>query len=434
MKENINTNELYPKPWNGKAIILVDLDAFFASVEQLDHPDWRGLPVIVGGDPDKHGVVSTCSYEARKYGVRSAMPASNAKRLCPDAIWTHGNFARYRELSRAVMQIIENETPYVQQVSIDEAFADISPTRMNKEHPISIANRIRSKVSQLGITCSIGLGTSKSVAKIASDVDKPNGLTVVYPGTERRFLKDMPISVVSGIGPSSQERLREKGIYTLNDLSGASDTLLKSIFGKNAQEMRARAQGSDSPVINSEDSVKSISHETTFATDLENRDEIEAAISTLLAKVGRRLRKKHLKGNVLTLKVRFDNRVTQNSQTHIDKALDDEIALYPLFLELLSRIWHEGQKIRLIGVAVSGFGSNENRQEALFDIKELENNTGIDKAAKPLIEDEELRHNLLDATDTLKNKFGEDAIVFGAKFKTSENNTGSSSKNPSDYK
>ena len=180
-------------------MLLVDLDAFFASVEQLDHPAWRGKPVIVGGDPKRHGVVSTASYEARKYGVRSAMPSSTADRLCPHAIWTRGHFSRYRELSSAVMNILFCESPRLQQVSIDEAFLDISPTRINREHPVAVARRIQQRVSELGITCSIGLGTSKTIAKIASDMDKPCGLTVVYPGRESDFLSPLPIRAMSNL-------------------------------------------------------------------------------------------------------------------------------------------------------------------------------------------------------------------------------------------
>ena len=161
------------QPWEGPAILLVDLDAFFASVEQLDHPGWRGKPVIVGGDADKHGVVSTASYEARAFGVHSAQPASVARRLCPDAIWTHGHFDRYREMSETIMSILRDETPLVQQVSIDEAFVDVSPTKVNTEHPVRIAERIQSRVEALGVTCSVGVGTSKTIAKIASDMDKP---------------------------------------------------------------------------------------------------------------------------------------------------------------------------------------------------------------------------------------------------------------------
>ena len=160
MDESPNKADNPLAPWHGRAILLVDLDAFFASVEQLDHPAWRGKPVIVGGDADRHGVVSTCSYEARAFGVRSAMAASLARQLCPDAIWTRGHFSRYREMSNRIMSILRDETPHVQQVSIDEAFMDVSPTRANTEHPAAVAARIARRVEELGITCSIGVGTS----------------------------------------------------------------------------------------------------------------------------------------------------------------------------------------------------------------------------------------------------------------------------------
>ena len=196
------------EPWSGRAILLVDLDAFFASVEQLDHPAWRGKPVMVGGDAHRHGVVSTCSYEARAFGVRSAMPASTAARLCPDAIWTPGHFDRYREVSRQVMAILHDETPLVQQVSIDEAFVDVTPNSLNTEHPVAIALRIQKRVAQLGVTCSIGVGTTKAVAKIASDQDKPRGITVVYPGTEGAFMAPLPVRDLSGIGPAAEAALK----------------------------------------------------------------------------------------------------------------------------------------------------------------------------------------------------------------------------------
>ena len=214
------------EPWEGAAILLVDLDAFFASVEQLDHPAWRGKPVIVGGDADKHGVVSTASYEARPYGVRSAMPSSTARRLCPDAIWTHGRFDRYREVSNAIMAILRSETPHVQQVSIDEAFLDVTPTVVNREHPVRVAQRIQRRVEELGVTCSIGAGTSKTIAKIASDMDKPRGLTVVYPGSERDFLAPLPVRVMSGIGASAEEKLKSRGIRTLGQLADADLRML----------------------------------------------------------------------------------------------------------------------------------------------------------------------------------------------------------------
>ena len=243
MKQNASHEHELTISWDGPAIGLLDLDAFFASVEQLDHPEWRGKPVIVGGDADHRGVVSTASYEARRYGVHSAMPSAEAKRLCPQAIWTHGHFDRYRELSARIMSIVEQETPLVEQVSIDEAFFDVTPGRFSRESPVAICQRIQKRVSTLGITCSIGLGTNKTIAKIASEKEKPRGLTVVLPGSERAFLDPLPVRAMSGIGASAEAKLIAMGIHTLGQLAQADPKRLERIFGIMGPRMIIRASG-----------------------------------------------------------------------------------------------------------------------------------------------------------------------------------------------
>ncbi len=423
------------REWCGPAIILVDLDAFFASVEQLDHPEWRGKPVIVGGDPGRRGVVSTCSYEARKYGVRSAMPSSTAVRLCPDAIWTHGHFDRYRELSKATMDIIRDETPLVQQVSIDEAFADISPTRTNTEHPVTVAQRIQQRVAKLGITCSIGLGTTKSVAKIASDMDKPNGLTIVFPGSERQFLCELPVRIVSGVGSVAETKLHSKGIKTLQDMADADIEVLRQVFGVSAEMMQARARGDDASEVAPEREVKSVSHEVSFAEDLITREDIDASISTLLTQVGRRLRMKGLAGRTLTLKMRYEDRTLHTAQTKLAMPSDDDIEMRPYLTALVDKVWVPGQKVRLIGVAVSGFGEETQGQQALFEDEAADGAfAGGEGTPGPLIADRERRRSLLDAFDALKDKFGEESVRFGSDFRNMGNTTGSSTKNPADYR
>ena len=270
-----------PPPWTGPAVGLMDLDAFFASVEMLDHPEWRGKPLIVGGDADSRGVVSTCSYEARRFGVHSAMASAEARRLCPQAIWTHGHFDRYREVSAQVMAILADETPRVERVSIDEAFIDITPGRFAPEDPMLVARRISGRVAALGVTCSIGVGCNKTVAKIASERDKPFGLTIVRPGTEQRFLAALPVSA-------------------LGELSRAPESTLASIFGVNGERMRQRALGleiSEVTSLDEEREVKSVSNERTFAKDLTERGDIEAAIALLGESVGRRLRRHGRHGN-----------------------------------------------------------------------------------------------------------------------------------------
>ena len=418
--------------WDGRAILLVDLDAFFASVEQLDHPEWKGLPVIVGGDPDKRGVVSTCSYEARKYGVRSAMPSFQAARLCPEAIWCPGNFSRYREVSRQVMSIIQDETPHVQQVSIDEAFADITPTRTNREHPVYVAERIQRRVSELGVTCSIGLASTKAVAKMASDVDKPNGLTIVYPGTEAEFLGDRPVRALSGIGSVAEAKLNSYGIGTLKELASASDQILNKVFGIRADEMRARAKGADTSEVAADDSVKSVSHERSFAQDIGDIQEAEAVCRSLLSKVGRRLRMKGLAGSTVTLKVRYDDRSIRTAQTVLPEPSDDDIEMYPVVSSLLAALWDPLHPLRLIGVGVSGF-SDESRiaQDSLFGDDSMTIDGKYENASN-INKDE--RSKLLRAFDDMKDRFGEGAIVYGGELRNLDNSTGSSSKNPADYR
>lgn len=427
--------ELPLSPWEGPAILLVDLDAFFASVEQLDHPAWRGKPVIVGGDADKHGVVSTCSYEARRFGVRSAMAASLARQLCPEAIWTHGSYERYREMSNAIMDILRDETPHVQQVSIDEAFVDVSPTRSNREHPVRIAQRIQARVEKLGVTCSIGLGVSKAVAKTASDMDKPRGLTVVYPGGEAAFLAPLPVRTMSGIGPAAEKILVSHGIRTLGDLAHADESLLKKAFGKNAAMMRDRALGRDDSPVAPDDAVKSISNEVTFSTDLEKRPDIEAALGTIAAKVGRRLRRKNLAGRTVSLRVRYDDRSTRSVQRRLDAPCDDEHLLLPELCDMIDELWRPGMKVRLLGVGVTGFAGEEMPQEALFDgglFSEQDERKRRPRARA--LADAGKRRSLISATDALKDKFGEESVRFGRELRNEGNTTGSTSKNPADYK
>lgn len=415
-------------PWEGRAILLVDLDAFFASVEQLDHPGWRGKPVIVGGDPQKRGVVSTASYEARAFGVHSAMPSSQAKRLCPDAIWTRGHFDRYRRMSDAIMAILRSESPCVQQVSIDEAFVDVTPNEVNRQHPVEVARRVQARVEELGVTCSVGVGTSKTVAKIASDMDKPRGLTVVFPGTERDFLSPLPIRALSGVGSAAEAKLNAAGIYTLGDIAGAGEERMARLLGKNGRMMFLRSCGGDDAPVADDDEVKSVSNETSFAEDLTERASIEAAVSAMAAKVGRRLRKRSLKGTTVGLKLRFGDRTVRSAQRRLEHPSDDDLAFAPILHALLDEIWRPGIPVRLVGVSMTGFDTPAAQQQNLFDPESPQ-----DREKRPPL-DEEKRRSLLDATDKLKDRFGESAIRFGHEVATAKNTTGSAAKNPADYK
>lgn len=441
-------------PWEGRAILLVDLDAFFASVEQRDHPEWRGKPVIVGGKADSRGVVSTASYEARAFGVHSAMPSSQAARLCPHAIWTPGDHHRYKEVSNQVMDILHNETPFVQQVSIDEAFLDVTPNAINREHPVAIAQRIQHAVEALGITCSIGVGTTKSIAKIASDMDKPRGLTVVFPGSERTFLDPLPVRAMSGVGKSAEEKLKCACIKTLGDVVEAGPDRLMQLLGKNGYTIWLRASGQEDTPVQEDDSVKSVSSEMSFATDITTTSEVHAALATMATKVGRRLRKKGLKGSTLTLKLRYHDRSLRTIQKALPQPSDDDLAFIPILKTMLQEIWREGVAVRLIGVGMSGF-DEQPYQTSLFDLIE-DTDTKVrsqsksfedafdfdshfrpvvspDSDPKPLTIDKEKRRQLLTATDALKDRFGDSAIRFGHEVKSLQNTTGTSSKNVEDY-
>lgn len=402
MSENADMPMILGGPWRGRAVGLLDLDAFFASVEQLDHPEWRGKPVIVGGSPEKRGVVSTASYEARTYGVHSAMPSVQAKRLCPNAIWTRGNFSRYREISDAVMAIILDETPFLEQVSIDEAFFDVSPGNWNDESPVIICRRIQKRVSELGVTCSIGLSTCKTVAKIASEQEKPRGLTVVFPETERDFLAPLPVKAMSGIGKRTSERLGTMGIHTLGELAKADPERLRKELGVWGPRAVLRAQGiDDSPVrlFNDSQKVKSVSNERTFERDLTTREELRAAILSIAETVGARLRRKGLAGTTVTLRIK-DNRLNVHSaQTRLGRPTQDEHEFGAAALNLLRSLWHEGEPVRLVGVGMSGFGEEDGIQGTLFDADE-------DSPVRDLAA-------LSKATDAVRERFGSDAIAYG---------------------
>lgn len=393
-------------PWNGPAVGLMDLDAFFASVEQLDHPEWRGKPVIVGGSPELRGVVSTASYEARPYGVHSAMPSWQAARLCPHAIWTRGNHARYREMSDQVMQILKDETPLVEQVSIDEAFFDVSPGRFRRENPIDICRRIQRRVADLGVTCSIGIGANKTVAKIASERQKPRGLTIVLPGTEASFLAPLPVRVMSGIGKSSEERLAQLGIRTLGQLAQQDPDRMRSIFGVGGPRMVLRARGAEQSRVRAYDEpeeVKSVSNERTFARDLTTREELEAAIDHVSALTGTRLRTKGLKGHQVTLKLKFDIHHTHTAQRQLAEPTDDEHVFGAVARELLDSLWNEGTGVRLVGVGVTGFDGQRPQQLDLF---------GGNDTVSASDDGRDLRA-LSVTTDDIRRRFGKGAVTYG---------------------
>lgn len=386
-----------PWPEGEPAIILVDLDAFFASVEQMDHPEWKGKPVIVGGTPEERGVVSTASYEAREYGVHSAMPSAQAVRLCPDAIWTPGNYKRYGEVSAQVMAVIESFTPFLEQVSVDEAFADITPSTAFPAQPLEVAAEIQRRIFDLGVTCSIGLATSKSLAKIASEVDKPRGLTAVYPGTELSFVDNLSVRAMSGIGPSTERRLNQAGFMTLGDVFRADLPSLANLLGKTGETIYARIHGLEQ-VSYEYAEQKSVSHDVTFATDIADYAIAEQEMLAILAECTRRLRKMGKYAKTLSVKVHYDYANAKSAQMQVSPASHDEHALKAPACELLQSLWVD-LPVRLISVGLDKLVDEPNGQDALFADENAARNAHTEA--------------LVNAQDAINQRFGKNAVMAG---------------------
>jgi DNA polymerase-4 len=388
------------KPWAGRAVLHVDMDAFFASVEQLDHPEWRGLPVVVGGSPDSRGVIAAASYEARRYGVRSAMPSAIAKRLLPSyAVWTRGHFERYGEMSSQVFAIFESFTPEVQGASIDEAYLDATPGA-DGPHPFEAAVRIQDAVDALGLSCSIGVASNKTVAKIASDRDKPHGITVVWPGTEAAFLAPLAVRLMPGVGPTTAARLVALGIKTLGELARLDDDTARQVLGSHGPSTVRRAAGLDTRPVREREPVKSVSNERTFATDLRDRGEVRDMVAGLAEHVAARVRRKGLKGRTVHLKVRFSDFSTRTAQRTLDEPADDSGHIQGAARALLDALWAPGVGVRLLGVGVSGFG------DAPLQLALLDEASGARDDRRAAIDR---------AVDELRERFGDDAVRFGTR-------------------
>jgi DNA polymerase-4 len=317
-----------------------------------------------------------------------------------------------------VMGFILDETPLVEQVSIDEAFFDVSPGRFSKESPIAICQRIQQRVSELGITCSIGVGVNKTVAKIASERQKPRGLTVVLPGTEATFLSPLPVRAMSGIGKACESRLRALGVSTLGQLAQMDPREMESAFGVAGPRMIERAAGLEVSAVRdatADERVKSVSNERTFVRDLTGRTEVVAAIRHVGALVGTRLRSKGLAGHQVTLKIRIDKFRTKTAQCQLDERTDDEHVFGEAAVGLLDKIWTEGTPVRLVGVAVSGFEYAHAFQMSL-----------LDQEAEAMTRRRGELRNLSIAADKVRERFGKDALAYGRDMRFREGTSGSS--------
>jgi DNA polymerase-4 len=374
------------------SIIHCDLDAFFAAVEQRDRPELRGKPVIVGGDPRSRGVVSTCSYEARKFGVRSAMPLATALRLCPHGIFVPVDGAKYQRVSREVMTVFRRFTPVVEQVSIDEAFLDVAGSEALFGPAPEIARRIKAEVvAATQLTVSVGVATNKLVAKVASDLRKPDGLVIVEPGGEAAFLAPLEIRRLWGIGPRTAERLHGLGIATIGELAALPPETLTRALGEHGGTLHERALGIDSdPVVGGGEDAKSVSHETTFAVDATDQREIERTLLALTEGVSSRLRAAGIRASTVAVKIRDSQFRTITRQKRLAEPSDLTEPIWQAALEL-TRPEVRGKKIRLLGVAATGLGRPE--QTSMFEVVD------------------EKKRRLVSATDAVRNRYGERAVV-----------------------
>jgi len=369
---------------DNRAILHVDMDAFFASVEQRDDPTLAGKPVLVGGTGSR-AVVAAASYEARVFGCHSAMPMVVARRLCPGAVIVKPNGRRYGEVSREIFEILARFTPMVQPISVDEAFLDVTGSRRLLGDAVSIAREIKRVVrNETQLTASIGVAPNKLVAKIASDLDKPDGLTVIRAREVQARLSPLSIDRLWGVGPKSADRLGKLGVYTFGDMQSLGHEALDAVFGSSAQSMWNRCRGIDDRPVHTDGGAKSISHETTFGANLESADAVRAVLLDQVEQVARRLRAKRRRGRTVSIKIRYGRFETITRSVTLEQATDrtDEIAREA---RRLFNAW-AFQPVRLIGVGVSELTQSTEEQLGLFSVVQSAQQRAIDRASDTIIE------------------------------------------------
>ena len=364
----------------------IDLDAFFVSVEQVLNPELKGKPVVVGGKPDRRGVVAAASYEARAFGVHSAMPLATASRLCPQAIFIEGNFPRYRDASQKFMAILADFSPYLEPLGIDEAYLDATGFESIHGSIHQMAEKIRQRVKdKLGLCASIGIASSKVVAKVASDLSKPDGLLEVPLGKERSFLKPLPIVKLPGIGKKSEQVLKGLGVSTIGQLATLPLDVLESHFGAWGKLIHDHANGIGNDKVEPPAPAKSTSRETTFAKDTRDVTLLKATLRYLSERVGSDLRQKEKLAKCVTLKLRYADFTTTTRQQTLTQASDTDQTIFETGLRLLkNELPREKQAVRLIGIGVSNL-VEAGRQRDMLDSSALRLerlNTVIDRIRK----------------------------------------------------
>ncbi len=374
-----------------RVIILIDADAFFAAVEIHDHPEYKGKPVIVGATPGTRGVVSTCSYEARKYGVHSAMPISRAYRLCPGGIYLRPNMERYSQVSSAMFAVCDKYSPIVERVSVDEGYIDVTP-----DDGVEIAQRLKAEIKKtLGITVTAGVSYCRYLAKMAAEENKPDGLGSVSPEDALAFLQDLPAAKIPGVGPKTVETLESYGVRTIGDLRCMPPGWFDKTFGKFGTRLMELSVGIDTTPVGGPRTAKSISEETTFEQDVTDRDVLRTVLAKLGQDVGYRLRQEGLSARTIGIKVRYSDFTTLTRAKTLTSPASSDPEVFACAKNLLERL-SPSRPVRLLGVSASNLTDQDNSQPTLFK----EDDKDWDTASK--------------AVDSLRKKFGKRVVTIGA--------------------
>ena len=376
-----------------RQILHVDMDAFFVSVEELADPSLKGKAVIVGADPDGRGVVTAASYEARKFGVHSAMPIGTAKKLCPHAVFLRGHHAKYREYSQKVCEVFQEFTPVIEMVSIDEAYLDLTGSERLHGGMLSAADRLIQTVQKrTGLNCSVGASTSHLVSKIASDQAKPHGLLYIFPGCEAAFLAPLPVRRMPGIGKVTEPELLSLGIVTIGDLQTYGAERLQKKFGKYGEWLFTKSMGEDIEAYAYEEEPKSISHESTFPVDTAESEELERTLSYLSQLVAGRLREHRVFARTIGLKLRDHRFKTITRDTTLDEPTHLDSVIFEHVWRMFNAAWDGQERIRLVGVRASKLDSST-FQRGLFESAKREK---LDR--------------VLRAADQVRGRYGFDAV------------------------
>ncbi|MBB5645595.1 DNA polymerase IV [Pedobacter cryoconitis] len=344
-----------------RKIIHIDMDAFYATVEQRDFPEYRGKPIVVGGSPDGRGVVATASYEAREFGIHSAMSSRKAIQLCPHAIFVYPRFDAYKSVSVSIREIFRRYTDLIEPLSLDEAFLDVTTDKLNIGSALEIAKQIKDAIkNELNLSASAGVSSNKFVAKIASDMNKPDGLTFIGPSKINAFMEQLPVEKFFGVGKVTADKMKKMGLYTGADLKKLSEQELIRKFGKTGKFYYKIVRGIDDRPVQPHRLTKSLSVEDTFGKDLISTEELVAELELIAEKVAERLEKNRLKGKTLTLKIKFDDFKQLTRNVSFSAGVSDYATIITSAKELLLKVETEDRKIRLLGITLSNFGTPVN--------------------------------------------------------------------------